>query len=112
MVRAAPQTYAYPRTLRRPCTRRVLTNRPRCKPPYLAPSCRFRAAFLPMGIADRFTGAEAMLLVVPFPQDVAVHLHLSWRPACCWRGAVDDNDGGRGADLRMLGGSLPVRMLD
>ena len=87
-------------------------NRPRCKPPSLAPSCRFRAAFLLMVLGDRLAGAEAVLLVVPFPQDVAVLLHLSWRPACCWRGAADNNDGGRGADLRKLGGYLLVPLLD
>ena len=71
-----------------------------------------RAGELLMVLGDRLAGAEAVLLVVPFPQDVAVLLHLSWRPACCWRGAADNNDGGRGADLRKLGGYLLVPLLD
>ena len=56
---------------------------PRCKPPTLAPSCRFRAATLLEVVSDRLAGDEAMLLDVPVPQDVAAAITLSWRPACC-----------------------------
>ena len=50
-------------------------NRPRWKTPSLAPSCRFRAALLLVVHRGRLPGAAAMLLVMPFPQDIVLRPH-------------------------------------
>lgn len=50
-------------------------NRPRWKPPSLAPSCRIRAALLLVVHRGRLPGAAAMLLVMPFPQDIVLRPH-------------------------------------
>ena len=59
-----------------------------------------------MDLGDQLAGAEAMHLVVPVPQDVAVHLHSSWRPPAAGEArpttmvADEARTAGSGGDVR------------
>ena len=103
-----PSNHAPPLPMRRAGLARHVAN----PPSLLAPSCRNRAAVLLKVHHGRLSAAAAMLLTVPFPNNVVLRCTLSWRPTGCWRGAGGGSDGGRGADLRTLGALLPLPMLN